>query len=71
MCVSGPFVTSVGGTTGVNPEKAIAFSGGGFSRYFSQPSYQTGAVSAYIKKLNGTYNGLYKCGLCESPPNIG
>ena len=48
----------------MNPETAIDFSGGGFSRYFSQPSYQTGAVTAYIKNLNGTYNGLYKCGLC-------
>ena len=48
----------------MNPETSIAFSGGGFSRYFSQPDYQAGAVSAYIKNLNGTYNGLYKCGRC-------
>ena len=51
----------------MNPETAIDFSGGGFSRYFSQPSYQTGAVTAYIKNLNGTYNGLYKCGSCSLP----
>ena len=59
----GPFVTAVGGTFGISPETAAPFSGGGFSRYFSQPSYQTEAVSAYIKNLNGTYNGLYKCGI--------
>ncbi|KAL1668875.1 peptidase S8/S53 domain-containing protein [Schizophyllum commune] len=43
-----PYVTTVGGTTGTNPEKAVDFSGGGFSRYFSQPDYQADAVSAYL-----------------------
>ncbi|KAL1762764.1 peptidase S8/S53 domain-containing protein [Schizophyllum commune] len=43
-----PYVTTVGGTTGVNPEKAVDFSGGGFSRYFAQPDYQADAVSAYL-----------------------
>jgi tripeptidyl-peptidase-1 len=31
-----PFVTAVGGTTGVNPEKAASLSSGGFSNYFAQ-----------------------------------
>jgi len=44
----------------MTPETAISFSGGGFSRYFSQPSYQADSVNAYIKNLNGAYNGLYK-----------
>ena len=41
-----PYVTSVGGTVGT-PETGVNFSGGGFSNYFSNPSYQTPAVSAY------------------------
>jgi tripeptidyl-peptidase-1 len=61
---SGPFVTTVGGTTGIKPETAIFLTGGGFSNYFSRPSYQDKDVTAYIKNLNGTYDGLYKCDLC-------
>jgi len=61
---SGPFVTAVGGTTGIKPETAIDFTGGGFSNYFPRPRYQKKDVTAYIKNLNGTYDGLYKCGLC-------
>ena len=72
---SGPFVTAVGGTTGIKPETAISFSGGGFSNYFPRPSYQDKDITAYIKNLNGTYDGLYKCGLrifalCEPSLNI-
>jgi len=61
---SGPFVTAVGGTTGIKPETAINFTGGGFSNYFPRPRYQNKDVTTYIKNLNGTYDGLYKCGLC-------
>ena len=61
---SGPFVTAVGGTTGIKPETAINFTGGGFSNYFPRPHYQNKDVTAYIKNLNGTHDGLYKCGLC-------
>ncbi|GLB42698.1 putative pro-kumamolisin, activation domain [Lyophyllum shimeji] len=53
-----PFVTAVGGTTGI-PETAIDFSGGGFSRYFARPSYQASAVSSYLGSLGNTYKGLY------------
>jgi hypothetical protein len=34
-------------------------SGAGFSNYFGQPPYQSKAVDAYIKNLNGLYDGLY------------
>jgi tripeptidyl-peptidase-1 len=34
-------------------------SGAGFSNYFGQPSYQSKAVNAYIKNLNGLFDGLY------------
>ena len=63
MRLLGPFVTAVGGTTGIKPETAISFTGGGFSNYFPQPSYQTKDVTAYIKNLNGAYPGLYKYSL--------
>ncbi|KAF7309456.1 Subtilisin-like protein [Mycena indigotica] len=57
-----PFVTAVGGTTRVNPEVGISFSGGGFSRYFSQPSYQTTAVSTFLTGLGTKFAGLYNAG---------
>ncbi|KAF9266299.1 tripeptidyl peptidase A [Marasmius fiardii PR-910] len=54
-----PYVTAVGGTANI-PEVAVDFSGGGFSKYFAQPTYQTDAVNAYLKKLpRGTYKGLF------------
>ncbi|KAG8739823.1 hypothetical protein FRC10_005084 [Ceratobasidium sp. 414] len=54
-----PYVTSVGATYGVSPEIALLLSQGGFSNYFSRPSYQDKAVSAYVKSLGRTYDGLY------------
>ncbi|PFH51001.1 hypothetical protein AMATHDRAFT_59869 [Amanita thiersii Skay4041] len=54
-----PFVTAVGGTIRINPEVAVSFSGGGFSRYFSQPSYQSTAVNAFINSIGTTNQGLY------------
>ncbi|KAJ8592808.1 subtilisin-like protein [Rhizopogon salebrosus TDB-379] len=54
-----PFVTAVGATIHI-PETAVFFSGGGFSNYFTRPSYQDAAVSEYLVKLaSGTYEGLY------------
>ncbi|KAF3931213.1 Aorsin [Dactylella cylindrospora] len=43
-----PFVTSVGGTIGVQPERAVVFSSGGFSNYFTRPAYQNAAVEKYM-----------------------
>ncbi|KAJ3872607.1 peptidase S8/S53 domain-containing protein [Lentinula edodes] len=56
-----PFVTAVGATTGIAPEVAVNEfpSGGGFSRLFAQPSYQTSAVSAYLAKIGSTNAGLF------------
>ena len=34
-------------------------SGSGFSNYFPRPAYQDGVVPAYVKALNGEYEGLY------------
>ncbi|KAF8491622.1 subtilisin-like protein [Russula emetica] len=54
-----PFVTTVGGTTRVNPEVAANFSGGGFSNYFARPSYQDRAVSSYLQNIGRQYSGLF------------
>ncbi|KAJ7574359.1 peptidase S8/S53 domain-containing protein [Mycena floridula] len=54
-----PFVTAVGGTTRTNPEVAVSFSGGGFSRLFATPSYQSAAVSKFVTGLNGKFAGLF------------
>ncbi|KAH7923660.1 subtilisin-like protein [Leucogyrophana mollusca] len=54
-----PYITAVGSTAYI-PEKAIPFSGGGFSNYFPRPPYQELAAQGYIDKLApGTYQGLY------------
>lgn len=54
-----PFVTSVGGTYGINPERAVSFSGGGFSERFVRPSYQDESVGRYLEELGDTWDGLY------------
>lgn len=54
-----PFVTSVGGTHSINPEKAISFSGGGFSETFPRPLYQRQAVKVYLKYLGSQWEELY------------
>ncbi|CAN9260166.1 subtilisin-like protein [Alternaria alternata] len=54
-----PYVTSVGGTFGVEPERAVAFSSGGFSDLWPRPSYQEKAVSDYLGKLGSQWEGLY------------
>src|ERR1700733_3487525 len=61
-------VTAVGATMNFNPEVAANdtidfsepfFSGGGFSNYFTAPSYQAATVAKYIKSLNGEHNDLF------------
>ncbi|KAI0769585.1 peptidase S8/S53 domain-containing protein [Trametes elegans] len=54
-----PFVTSVAATTDFSPESARKLSSGGFSNYFSVPSYQQAAVASYLSSLGSTYAGLY------------
>ena len=54
-----PFVTAVGGTHGTNPEKAVHFSGGGFSEMFPRPKYQDEVVHKYFDKLDNKWDGLY------------
>ncbi|KAK2865286.1 Tripeptidyl-peptidase sed3 [Arthroderma sp. PD_2] len=54
-----PFVTSVGATFRINPERAISFSSGGFSDRHSRPRHQDDAVGAYLDKLGDQWKGLY------------
>ncbi|PCH43830.1 family S53 protease-like protein [Wolfiporia cocos MD-104 SS10] len=54
-----PYITSVGGTTGVNPETGVYFSGGGFSNYWGTPSYQASDVASYISYFGNTYEGRW------------
>ncbi|KAJ7081328.1 family S53 protease-like protein [Mycena belliarum] len=55
-----PFLTSVGAVSGIPPsETAASFSSGGFSRVFTQPSYQTTAVKTYLTALGSTNSGKF------------
>ncbi|KAJ5301534.1 hypothetical protein PENANT_c002G09403 [Penicillium antarcticum] len=54
-----PWVTSVGATTGISPEKAVYFSSGGFSDLWDRPKYQEEAVSSYLAGLGNTWSGLF------------
>ncbi|KAE9388880.1 family S53 protease-like protein [Gymnopus androsaceus JB14] len=54
-----PFVTAVGSTQGFGPEKAINFTGGGFSNFFPAPSYQTAAVASFLKTIPSDFAGTF------------
>ncbi|KAA1474733.1 family S53 protease [Dentipellis sp. KUC8613] len=60
-----PYITSVGGTQGVNPEVAWSepeldeASGSGFSNFYPMPDYQKADVLAYQKTIPSSYDGLY------------
>ena len=51
-CFAGPWVTSV-----YDPEVAVSFSGGSFSRNFAGPDCQCGVVFNFFEK---TYSGLHE-----------
>ncbi|KAF7346748.1 Family S53 protease-like protein [Mycena sanguinolenta] len=53
-----PYVTSVGGTF-FQPPTAFVSSAGGFSNYFSVPSYQSADTSAYLASIGDVYSGMY------------
>lgn len=54
-----PYVTSVGGTTGISPETAVGLSSGAFSDRWEHPWWQANAVNAYLNKLGDSWSGLY------------
>ncbi|KAF2405189.1 subtilisin-like protein [Trichodelitschia bisporula] len=54
-----PFVTSVGSTQNINPERAALFSSGGFSERWPRPWYQETAVENYLAQLGSQWAGLF------------
>ncbi|KAJ4391501.1 hypothetical protein N0V93_005119 [Gnomoniopsis smithogilvyi] len=54
-----PYVTAVGGTRGIAPETAVAFSSGGFSNVWPRPAYQDAAVPAYAQQMANNFTGLF------------
>ncbi|KAJ7129883.1 family S53 protease [Mycena crocata] len=54
-----PFITSVGGSTGLPPQVAASLSGGGFSNFFPTPYYQADDVASYISSIGDQYSGLF------------
>ncbi|KAH9029449.1 subtilisin-like protein [Lactarius hengduanensis] len=57
-----PWVTSVGGTTGHDPEVAASMSGGGFSIFFPRQPYQADAIYTFLQNFGDKYSGLYNPG---------
>ena len=56
-----PYITAVGGTQSIRPEVAWDAGSGGFSNYFSQPSYQQSAVSNYLQnEISSSTLAYYK-----------
>jgi tripeptidyl-peptidase-1 len=54
-----PYATSIGGTVGTGPEKAVGFSSGGFSDLWPRPKYQERAVAAYLAEHGEKWAGYY------------
>lgn len=54
-----PYVTSVGSTEGIGPERAANFSAGGFSDYFARPEWQDEAVGGYLRLYGNEWKGFY------------
>ncbi|KAJ7731299.1 family S53 protease-like protein [Mycena maculata] len=54
-----PFLTSVGSTQGFGPEKAINFTGGGFSDIFPTAFYQTAQVAEFLKTVPANFPGTF------------
>ena len=54
-----PYVTSVGATVGMAPEKAMNFSSGGFSEYWTRPAWQESAVRRYLDEHGEKWKQYY------------
>lgn len=58
-------MTTVGGTKNVEPEIIARIadesfaSRGGFSNYFTRPTYQNNVVPTYVASMGQTFQGLY------------
>jgi tripeptidyl-peptidase-1 len=49
----------VGSTIGIEPERAINFTGGGFSNVFSRPSFQDAAVEEFLLTVAPDFPGIF------------
>ncbi|KAJ7775596.1 subtilisin-like protein [Mycena maculata] len=54
-----PFVTAVGSTQGFAPEKAINFTGGGFSNFFPARPFQRAAIDGFLKTIPSNFTGTF------------
>lgn len=54
-----PYVTAVGGTSGVSPEYAWNASSGGFSDIFERAWFQESSVKSYLAKLPASTKEFY------------
>lgn len=54
-----PYVTSVGATDGRSPARALNFSSGGFSEYWSRPKWQDKDVNKYLNLHGEKWNKYY------------
>ncbi|CEJ93782.1 hypothetical protein VHEMI09351 [[Torrubiella] hemipterigena] len=55
-----PWVTAIGGVTNTaEPPSGVDFSSGGFSKYFTRPTWQDKVVPAYQKAIGGLMDGYY------------
>ncbi|KAJ7917387.1 family S53 protease-like protein [Mycena leptocephala] len=54
-----PFVTAVGSTQGFAPEKAINFTGGGFSNFFPAQPFQRAAIAGFLKTIPSNFAGTF------------
>jgi tripeptidyl-peptidase-1 len=52
-------VTSVGSTLGIDPERAINFTGGGFSNFFPRPTWQNEVVGTFLNTLPSSFPGVF------------
>jgi tripeptidyl-peptidase-1 len=69
-CLTLPQVTTVGGTSGANPEVGIGYSGGGFSNVFKVPDYQKAVVQSYVQGMHGNNSNLFKAVSSKLPLRI-
>jgi tripeptidyl-peptidase-1 len=49
----------VGSTLGINPERAINFTGGGFSNYFARPWWQNTIIPPYLTTVPPDFAGTF------------
>ncbi|KAJ7152465.1 subtilisin-like protein [Mycena filopes] len=54
-----PYVTVVGGTIGLAPEKAAPFTGGGLSDFFPAPAYQSAAIAGFLETIPSDFAGVF------------